>query len=80
MSYRKRMFCFVKAEFRTCFNSCFSEFLDEIQSIRKVAKDINRKIAHPEVVVHCEDGASRSGVVILSEVLLASMEYNEVTF
>lgn len=56
----------------------FIEFLDEIQSIRKVAKDINKGLAHPQILVHCEDGAARSGVVVLAEVLLASMEYNEL--
>ena len=61
----------------------YVEFLDEIQSIRKVAREMNGRSKtlqeHQQLLVHCEDGAGRSGVVVMAEILLATMELNEVT-
>eukprot|EP00111_Clytia_hemisphaerica_P011644 TCONS_00034216-protein len=58
----------------------FIEFLDEIQSIRKVASEMNglsKQSKQQHLLVHCEDGAGRSGVVVMAEILLATMELNE---
>lgn len=39
---------------------------------------MNRHLPHQETLIHCEDGAGRSGVVVLSEVLLGGIEHNQV--
>ena len=55
-----------------------SEFLDEMHSIRKISKEINTAIEDQQTLVHCPDGAGRTGVVILAEVILGLIEQNEV--
>lgn len=55
----------------------FIDFLDEIHSLEKVSKEMN-KGANISTLVHCEDGVTRTGVVILTQLLLTVIEKNEV--
>ncbi|KAM4041508.1 tyrosine-protein phosphatase non-receptor type 14 [Anomaloglossus baeobatrachus] len=57
----------------------FLSYLEEIQSVRRHANSMLDSNSHcnPPVLVHCGAGVGRSGVVILTEVMMRCLEHNE---
>ncbi|KTF78615.1 hypothetical protein cypCar_00024915 [Cyprinus carpio] len=54
-------------------------YLEEIQSVRRhTNSSSDPKNTNLPVLVHCSAGVGRTGVVILSEIMIACLEHNEM--
>lgn len=57
----------------------FLAFLEELESVRRLAQDIFPQQPPAPVLVHCPSGAGRSGVFVLCDLMRHSLEHNKTT-
>ncbi|XP_048830076.1 tyrosine-protein phosphatase non-receptor type 21 isoform X2 [Brienomyrus brachyistius] len=56
----------------------FLSYLEEIQSVRRHMNSTTDAKNHAPVLIHCSTGVGRTGVVILTEIMIACLEHNEL--
>ena len=56
----------------------FIEFLDEARSLQKSLRELSSRKIEPKLLVHCSNGAGRTGVFVLCETLIRLIENNQV--
>ena len=55
-----------------------TDFLQEVRSMQKSLRDMSSSKVEPKLLVHCSNGAGRSGVFVLCETLIRLIENNQV--
>ena len=62
------------------FVSVSTEFLDELESVRQhVSLNQGHALEFQPVAVHCTAGVGRTGVIILTDLMIACLQSNQVT-
>lgn len=60
----------------------FIEFLEEVNSVR-LASIQEIPLGHntnPPVLIHCDEGFERTGITLVSDLLLYTLDHNQVRF